>query len=224
MKKLFIFDLDGVLTSTSIEHFKAWKLVIRSRFNKEIDDSVEVLTKGVSRMESLNKILESLGLANELSHYDKVILATEKNELYKSMISRFDESNVYPGVIELFEFLKRNHILIALGSASRNGPSIIESIGIKNYFDFIVDPSKLKSKPNPDIFLKAMNHFELRSVECVGIEDAVSGVEAIKSSGMYAIGIGDKEELKQADIIYDSISDIETSFLTKLIEGEYGKT
>ena len=78
MIKLFIFDLDGVLTSTSEEHFSAWKIIIKERFNKEIDDSVEVLTKGVSRMESLNRILESLGLENELSHEDLVALATKK--------------------------------------------------------------------------------------------------------------------------------------------------
>ncbi len=222
MKKLFIFDLDGVITSTSDEHFMAWKMVIKEKFDIEVDDTVEELTKGVSRMDSLNRILVSIGLSLAISNEEKKHLAYTKNELYKSLISNFNEDNLFPGVIKLFKYLKEKHILIALGSASKNGPTLISRLGIKDYFDYVVDPSNLNSKPHPDIFNKAMNHFDLLPSECVGIEDAISGVTSIKSANIYAIGIGAKEQLNHADVVFKDINEINFKFLENLIEGDHG--
>ena len=219
MIKLFIFDLDGVLASTSDEHFTAWKTVIKNRFNIDVEDFVEEKTKGVSRMESLNKILETYNI--NVSESEKEDLAYIKNELYKELINDFNEKNLFEGVLKLFKFLKDKKILIALGSASKNGPSLIESLKIKDYFDYVVDPGPLNSKPHPDIFDKAMNHFNLSPNECVGVEDAISGVSAIKSANMIAIGIGNTEQLSQADYIYESIGVIDYLFLETLIEEIY---
>jgi beta-phosphoglucomutase len=219
MIKLFIFDLDGVLASTSNEHFTAWKEVIKDRFNIDVEDYVEEFTKGVSRMDSLNKILDTYDI--KVSDSEKEELAFNKNEKYKELISKFNETNLFSGVKELFQFLKSKNILIALGSASKNGPALLKSLGIEDYFDYIVDPGPLNSKPHPDIFIKAMNHFLLNPGECVGIEDAISGVKAIKSSYMLAIGIGKKDVLTEADFIYDSIESIKFSFLETLITEKY---
>ncbi len=222
MIKLFIFDLDGVLTSTSVQHFTAWKIVFKERFNILVDDRIEEKTKGVSRMQSLERILESYNLENTIPDSEKIILATQKNEIYKSLISDFNEDDIFPGVIKLFEYLKNKNILIALGSASKNGPSIIDGLGIRKYFDYLVNPEFLRSKPHPDIFNEAMNHFNLKTDECIGIEDAISGVEAIKAANMFAIGIGDSEQLNQADVIYKNINEIDYKFLRNLIEGDHG--
>lgn len=223
MIKLFIFDLDGVIASTSIEHFTAWKLVMKKRFKFDVADSVEELTKGVSRMDSLERILESYDLENKISLQEKEELAHLKNELYKELISKFDENSLFEGVVELFEFLKRNKILIALGSASKNGPALIEGMKIGKYFDYVVNPEGLNSKPHPDIFMKAMNHFNLTPLECIGVEDAIAGVASIKKAGMLAIGIGSKKELKQADYVFDSVSKINYDFLEELIGIKNGK-
>ena len=68
-----------------------------------------------------------------------------------------------------------------------------------------------------------MNHFNLLASECVGIEDAISGVTSIKSANMFAIGIGSKEQLNHADVIYKSINEIDYKLLNNLIEGGHGK-
>ncbi len=221
MIKLFIFDLDGVLASTSNEHFTAWKKVIKDRFKVEVEDFVEEKTKGVSRMESLNRILETYDI--KVSDSVKEELAFIKNERYKELISEFNETNLFSGVKELFKYLKSKNIKIALGSASKNGPKLIESLKIKKYFDFVVDPGPLNSKPHPDIFNNAMNHFSLKPHECIGVEDAISGVKAIKSAKMIAIGIGKKEVLNQADYVFDSIDSVNHSFLETLIKDNYEK-
>jgi len=222
MIKLVIFDLDGVITSTSDEHFQAWKMVFKDKFNIKVDNLIESRTKGVSRMESLNIILEEYNKENLLSPLEKYLLATKKNELYKSLIKNFDQSNIFPGVIKLFDYLKTKNILIALGSASKNGPSILKRLAITHYFDYVVNPKDLLSKPHPSIFLDAMNHFNLLPKECIGIEDAISGVEAIKAANMFAIGIGNKEQLNHADVIYKNINEIDYKFLENLIEGDHG--
>lgn len=223
MIKLFIFDLDGVLASTSNEHFLAWKMIMKDKFGNELDDSVEEYTKGVSRMESLEVILKSCKLEKSISKKEKEELATEKNEIYKSLISKINQDDIYPGVIKLFDYLKEKNILIALGSASKNGPNIVKGLGIKAYFDYIVNPANLRSKPHPDIFNTAMNYFGLSPKECVGIEDAISGVQAIKEAQMFAIGIGSRAQLNHADVIYKSINEIDLKFLENLIEGDHGK-
>ena len=140
MIKLFIFDLDGVLASTSNEHFTAWKEVIKDRFNIDVEDYVEEFTKGVSRMDSLNKILDAYNI--KISDSQKEGLAYIKNEKYKELISKFDETNLFSGVKEMFQFLKSKNILIALGSASKNGPALLKSLGIVDYFDFVVEDRK----------------------------------------------------------------------------------
>jgi len=221
-KKLFIFDLDGVLASTSDEHFEAWKIILNKRFNIKVADEIEEKTKGVSRLDSLNRILESYQLENTISQQEKEELAYRKNELYKELIENFDETNLFCGVVELLDFLKSKNILIALGSASKNGPTIIKSTKIEKYFDYVVDPSLIPSKPDPSIFNKAAEHFHLTPDECVGIEDAISGIQAIKSANMYAIGIGSKEQLNHADIVFESVGKIDFKFLEKLIGGNYG--
>lgn len=218
MKKLFIFDLDGVLTSTSNEHFLAWTL-LGKELNISIDKSVEEKTKGVSRLDSLEIILSEYNLENSYSLEEKIILANKKNKMYKQLINRYSPTDLFEGVIELFEYLKTKNVLIALGSASMNGPKLINNLGINKYFDYFVDPSKNLSKPSPSIFLDAMNHFSLTSEECVGVEDAISGIEAINCASMYSIGIGTIENLDKSNIVFSSIKEIEFDWLEKLIEG-----
>lgn len=177
--KLAIFDLDGVITSTTEEHFKAWTLLFIKHFGIRLDQDLEVYTKGVSRIESFKILLKH----SKVDIDDmKLIecLANEKNEIYKELISEFNESKICPGVIDVLNFLKQKNIKIALGSASKNAPYLIRSLKLEQYFDYIVDPTGKNSKPAPDIFLDAVNHFGYDPEEAIAFEDAEAGVKAIK--------------------------------------------
>jgi beta-phosphoglucomutase len=214
MIKLVIFDMDGVLTSTTDEHFAAWSALFLRTYNIELDPALEVKTKGVSRMASLEVLLNHYHLS--ISDSQKEILADDKNKHYQVLISRFDEGKLIEGVIRLLDFLKSKGILLALGSASKNGPFLLKSLGIEKYFDYVVDPTELNSKPDPAIFLDARNYFSLKSSECLGVEDAVAGVEAIKAAGMIAIGVGN-EDLHKADLIVNRVVDLDYIQLEKLL-------
>lgn len=216
MIKLFIFDLDGVLTSTSDEHLSAWKQ-LGNEINIIVDKSIEEKTKGVSRLDSLNIILKDAGVLNRYSKSELIDLSERKNNLYKELIANYSEKDLYKGVIELFKYLKSKNILIALGSASKNGPDLLKSLGITSYFDYIVDPSFLNSKPSPDIFLNARDFFNLESSECVGVEDAIAGVKSINSAGIFSIGIGSSDILTEANVVYLDIEHIDYKVLEKII-------
>jgi len=213
MIKLVIFDLDGVLASTSVEHFAAWKQIIKKHFNVDVKNEVEESTKGVSRMDSLERILESIH-RQDISQESKLMIARQKNELYVEMISHYNDTDLFDGVWEFFRYLNEHDIKIALGSASKNATCIVECLEIIDVFDYIVDPSKNRGKPNPDIFLDACNHFGFQPSECVGVEDAQAGIDAINSAGMLSIGIVKEGDLSNCDYTFDEVKDIDYSIFT----------
>lgn len=200
--KCFIFDMDGVLTETSEQHYFAWKK-LAEELGITIDRKFNEKLKGVSRIDSLNRILEYGGKLNQYSEEEKLQLAAKKNKNYVEMISKITEENLFEGVKNLFEELKKRNIKIAIGSASKNAPRLIKFLGIEKYIDYIVNPEEIeKGKPAPDTFLKAAQALGLEPEKCVGVEDAKAGIESIKSAGMFAVGIGNKTVLDKADIVY----------------------
>jgi beta-phosphoglucomutase len=205
--KLFIFDMDGVITSSSDEHFEAWK-VLAKELGFEVRDEVEELTKGVSRMDSLEVILKEGNLLDAFTMEEKLEMASKKNDLYLEMISNFTPANLLPGVRGFLEELQSKGIQIALASASKNSKMLLEKLEITEFFDYIVDPTTVPGKPEPDIFLKAANELGVDIKDCVGVEDALSGVQAIKSANMYCVGIGSAEVLTNADIVYANCGEI----------------
>lgn len=215
--KAVIFDLDGVITSSSKEHFLAWtKLAgeLHGTLSEHIMDDV----KGRSRMASLDLVLADLGMADKFTSAQKAELADRKNQYYIHMISKFDPSNLEPGAVELFEYLKCSRVKIALGSVSKNALLLLNNMKITNYFDHIVDSAAVKNaKPAPDIFLNAADHFGFDHRLCVGIEDAPAGITAIKSAGMFAVGIGDKKLLSKADIVCQQLKDVDIDYIDGLI-------
>jgi beta-phosphoglucomutase len=214
-----IFDLDGVLTETSAYHFEAWRALAKD-IGIELKDEFEAHLKGISRIESLNRILKAHHLEDEFSQAEKNEILDKKNTHYQQLISHMTRKDLFEGVIELFDFLKDQKLKIALGSASKNAPRLLKSLDIEQYFDYVVNPSTLRSKPEPDIFLNAMNHFNLKPHDCMGIEDAYAGVKAINQAGMISIGIGNASELNHADYCFDSIKTMPISFINKLIKGD----
>lgn len=205
--KGIIFDMDGVITETSEYHYMAWKL-LASHIGIYIDRNINEQLKGVSRMDSLDVILKHGNRENDFTETERLALATTKNKRYVDMINQFDKSNLLPGVEELFLELKVLGIKIGVASASHSAVNLIDLLGIKEYVDFVVDPGTVPSKPAPDIFLAAAEGLGLKPSECIGVEDAVAGVESIKKAKMYAVGIGDAKVLNKADIVFKTPAEI----------------
>lgn len=204
-----LFDLDGIITDTAEYHYHAWKK-LADEIGINIDRTFNEQLKGVSREDSLTKILAHGGKSTDFSKEDFAKMAQRKNEYYVEMIQAISPNDIYPGITNLLTDLKANNIRIALASASKNGPFLLKKMGIIEDFDAIADPSKVAAgKPAPDIFLAAAEGIGVPIEQCIGIEDAQAGITAIKSSGALPIGVG-----KVSDLGKDIALVADTSLLT----------
>lgn len=209
-----LFDLDGVLVDTAKYHYLAWKQLANS-LGFDFTELQNEELKGISRVESLKKILTWGGLDFPQERQDE--LASLKNSWYVEMISEMKADEVLPGSFELLEELRTNQIRIALGSASKNAQLILDNTGLTPYFDAIVDGNVVsKSKPDPEVFLKGAEMLHISPSGCVVFEDASAGVEAALRATMKAIGIGSPKELSKAHLVVEDLTKIQLKAIQNL--------
>lgn len=186
MIKGVIFDLDGVILSTDEYHFLAWKQ-LADKLNITFDREKNNLLRGVSRMESLEIVLDG----REYPEEQKAAFAAEKNETYRALLSRMMPSDVSDDVRNTISTLKSRGIKVAIGSSSKNTKFILERVGMINDFDAIADGNDIKrSKPDPEVFLVAAKRIGLEPSECIVVEDALAGVDAAVAGGFIPVAIG----------------------------------
>ncbi|SES70753.1 beta-phosphoglucomutase [Anaerobranca gottschalkii] len=214
LPKGVIFDLDGVIVDTAEFHYLAWKN-LGKRLGISIDREFNERLKGVSRLESLELILERGKVEKKFTKEEKEKLAEEKNNEYISLIQSITPKDILPGIGSLLEKLKINKIKIGLASASLNAERVIKLLKVDSYFDYIADPKKVgRGKPEPDIFLDVANGLNIQALECVGIEDAQAGIDGIKKAGMFAVGIG-KTPLLNVDFQVENTDDLTFELLVE---------
>jgi len=202
--KAVIFDLDGVITDTARYHYLAWKRLAESQ-GVHFDEAFNEHLKGIDRMGSLDLILASS--SRSYTQDEKLALAHEKNEHYKELIATMSPDDLLPGAVAALDACRAAGLKIGLASVSKNAFSVLDMLGITGKFDYVVDAATIaRGKPDPEIFLKAARELGVDPADCMGVEDAVAGVASIKSAGMYALGVGDPEVLRQADKVIPSLA------------------
>ena len=211
MIKGLIFDLDGVIVSTEHHHYLAWK-AIANKLGVFFTSKENELLKGISRRESLLKILELGNLALDEDKISNLLL--EKNEIYLNSISSLDNNSILLGVENLLQTAKEKKILLAIGSSSKNAKFILDKLKLSNYFDAIVDGSMVrKLKPDPQVFLMAAKMMQLSPKECVVFEDALSGVEAAKKGGFIVYGVGNSNLSFYVDNYIENLNNFDIELL-----------
>lgn len=203
-----IFDLDGVITDTAHLHFLAWK-ALGDSLGVEITLELNEGLKGLGRQETLTLILKEAGLYDQYTETERQALADRKNRTYVTSLESLGPQDLLPGIGDCLKDLKKRGIKIGLASSSQNAGVIIDKLGVKSYFDTIVDPRSLsKGKPDPEIYLKAAAALGLTPAKCAGVEDARAGLEAIRAAGMTAIALGQSLEQVPADYHLSSTRDL----------------
>ena len=166
-------------------------------FDQEINNRL----RGVSRMDSLAIILERYE-GHPLSDEDKQKMAEEKNDIYKKLLEQMTPADVSDEVKETLDELHRRGYLLSIGY-------ILERTGIIDKFDAISDGTNIKkSKPDPEVFLKAAEFLGLKPEECGVVEDAYAGIDAAVSGHMTAIAIGDATGYDKADYKLAAFKDL----------------
>ena len=202
-----IFDLDGVICFTDEYHYRAWKSMADS-MGIPFDRTINNRLRGVSRMASLEIILEKYH-GPALSEEQKAALAQQKNDIYRESLKEMSTADLSDEVKETLDGLRAMGLQLAIGSSSKNTPFILGQIGLSGYFDAVSDGNNItRSKPDPEVFLKAAAFLGLPPSACAVVEDAVAGIDAANAGGFLSIGIGDAAAYAKTAIPITSLADI----------------
>lgn len=204
--KGIIFDLDGVIVFTDNLHYLAWKR-IADQNGIYFDEKINHRLRGVSRMESLEIILERYD--KTLSQQEKEIMAEEKNNVYRTLLSTMSPQDVADEVRDTLMKLRANGFKLAIGSSSKNAKFILEKVGLLDYFDAVSDGTNIsKTKPDPEVFIKAAQFLDLAPEECLVVEDAVAGIDAGIAGGFVTAAIGDAVKYEKATYKLKQFNDL----------------
>lgn len=204
--KAVIFDLDGVICFTDKYHYQAWKKMADG-MGIYFDETINNRLRGVSRMDSLEIILERYD--KELSQEEKQQLAEEKNKTYVELLGQMTEKDLSSEVKETLDTLRERGLMLAIGSSSKNTKFILERLGLGGYFDAISDGTNIsRSKPDPEVFLKAAEFLHIAPHDCLVVEDARAGIEAAKAGGFDSAGLGEAAVCKEVTHAMETFSDL----------------
>jgi beta-phosphoglucomutase len=202
--KAVIFDLDGVIVFTDKFHYQAWKKTA-DKIGVFFDEAINNRLRGVSRAESLEIILEQY--AGRLSADEKTILMEEKNNTYRQLLDTMRDTDVSDDVRSALNELRQRGFKLAVGSSSKNAGFILEKVQLSIAFDAVSDGNNItRSKPDPEVFLKAASFLGEKPQDCAVVEDAVAGIDAAKAAGMIAVGTGDAASYSKADYTINSFA------------------
>ena len=203
-----IFDLDGIICHTDKYHYKAWK-ALADKLGIYFDENINNRLRGVSRMESLEIILERYN--GKMSEEEKEQCATKKNEIYKELLKEMSPADLSEPVKKTLIELRKNGLKLAIGSSSKNAEFILNQIGLGDYFDVISDGNNItKSKPDPEVFVKAAEYMAIPYEKCLVVEDAVAGLEAAIAADMDSAAIGDAVKSNLAKYKLETFMDLLT--------------
>lgn len=205
--KAFVFDLDGVIVFTDKFHYQAWKKLadtLQIYFDEEINNRL----RGVSRMESLDIILEKYD-GPALTQEEKIRFSEEKNKHYRILLDTMTPKDVSEEVREVLGKLRSLGYKTAVGSSSKNAKFILDKVCLTDAFDAISDGMNIsKSKPDPEVFVKAAEFLGIEPESCFVVEDAYAGIDAAKAAHMQAVGIGDAKKYEKTDFPIETFGDI----------------
>lgn len=209
--KAVLFDLDGVIVTTDECHYKGWKKLADEE-DIYFDRTINQRQRGVSRMESLEVLLEKA--EKEYTESEKNEMAERKNNYYREYIKSLTPDDILPGVMDFCTMLRENGVKLAIGSSSKNTPTILEGIGLESYFDGVADGNQIsKSKPDPEVFLLAAKLVGVDPSDCLVVEDAEAGVEAALAGGMDVLGVGDAVKGTNATYKAENLAKFDASLI-----------
>jgi len=209
-----IFDLDGVLVRTDDLHFCAWRETAAAEglaFDRAMSDRL----RGRGRADSLSVILRANGAERDGAAFERILAS--KNERFRSRLAGIDGTLLCPGVVDLLAGLGAGGVPMAVASSSRNAREILSSTGIAGAFACVVDGTDtVRTKPEPEVFLRAAAGLGLEASACVVVEDAAVGVEAALAAGARVLGVGPAGEVGRAHRVVGSLAGLDAAGLLRV--------
>lgn len=207
--KAVIFDMDGVIFDSERAVFEEWRILSRKYGFKDVEIPYY---KSIGTTKAASKRI-CLDFYGEDFPYDRY-----EEEQSRAYHEKYDGGRLpmKPGIRELLTYLRENGFKVAVASSTRTEvvENQIRDAGLRAFFDECAGGDMVtRSKPNPDIFLKAAELIDCDPSECYVIEDSYNGIRAAKSAGMFPIMVPDMiapdgEMRETAGAILDSLTDV----------------
>jgi len=217
--KTVIFDMDGIIFDSENAYIGCCR-DIAGQWGVVFREDVALKCLGATMEKTKALIREAYGEDFEADRF--------WDESFKLFMERYDKGRLpmKKGVTEILSFLKDNGIGIALASSTEEWAvrQELSDAGIIGFFDKIVCGDMVKrSKPHPDIFLKAAELMDTDPCDCVVIEDSFNGIRAAHSAGMHPVMVPDilqpDDEIRaMADVVADSLIVVRDMFSTERTE------
>lgn len=202
-----VWDLDGTLVDTEMNHFAAWRALLQEH-GRELTHAEFQPTFGLRNDDVLTK---HFGFGDDVARI--AALGERKEELFRASLQR-DGVRALPGARELMEHLHALGTRQAIASSAPplNIALMVRLLGVGDYLDAVVSAEDVeRPKPAPDLVLRAAERLGLATTRIVVLEDAPAGVAGGKAAGARVIAIAaafPSESLTAADLVVRSFVDV----------------
>lgn len=217
MIEAVIFDMDGVILDSEPIHYKVEKAIMKEN---GLDFQFEDHARYVGQ--TTRDLWDDLCKRHHLPDGAEVLSARDSEDYFNEL--KHGDIEPIAGIKELIQTLHRKGIKLIVASSSLrvNIEVVLDTFDIKKYFQGYVSGQDVKkTKPNPDIFLKAAKQLEVFPENCLVIEDAKHGVEAAKSAGMACIAFKNlnsgNQDLSKADKTVNEINEIKLEMIYDIL-------
>ncbi len=212
-----IFDMDGVIVDSEPRHIRAFMDIFRELGYEH--------THGIEFESYLGKSDESVWIDFVDLHQPEKSLAELQDWKQRHLISILhDEKPIFPGLPQLVELLAAKvPLAVASGSLHPVIDTVLEIGDFRDQFQHVVSISDVgKTKPAPDVFLRAAELLGIDPAEICVIEDSAAGVQGALNAGMQVIAITNsltREQLSAATVIVETYEEIERLLVPAVSRG-----
>ena len=218
MIKALIFDFDGLILDTETPDYLTWQNIYQEHgFELPHDEWGKIIGGyGLSDFDAA----EHLSLLSQ-GQLDSASLRARQRVDCDSSIVR---ASILPGVLETIHAAKRLGLKLAIASSSQHAwvDTHTKRLGIFDHFDAVIcsdDVGIGRTKPNPDLFLLALNQLQVQKDAAVVFEDSPNGVLAANRAGIFVVAVPNPVTallvIEGANLIMSTLSELP---LVKLLD------
>ena len=221
MLKALLFDFDGLILDTETPEYLAWKNIYQeSGFELPLSEWGGIIGGGglsnFDPAEHLSRL--SQGRLDSVS-----LRARHRFESDEFTLTQ----PVLPGVLDMIHAAKEADIKLAIASSSPHSwvDTHAKRLGIFHYFDKVIcrdDVGAGRTKPNPDLFLLALDQLEVKKEAAVVFEDSPNGVKAANRAGIFVVAVPNPVTsllvIEDANLILSSLSELPFSELMNKVQ------
>jgi len=221
MLKALIFDFDGLILDTETPEADAWRNIYTEHgFDFPFNDWVQ--TVGGYGISNFNAA-EHISLLSQ-GRLDPAAMRLHHTE---TSLAHIHSQPVMPGVLDMIRDAKAHGLKLAVASSSPHSwvDGHTKRLGIFDQFDRIIcqdDVGVGRTKPNPDLFLLALDQLQVQKNEAVIFEDSPNGVMAANRAGIYVVAIPNpltsRLIIEGANLIVRSMSELPLSSLLHKVQ------